>query len=60
MCRGLVLILVTFNNSTATHQISDCHHQPLLFVLIIFICIANMGEKLYLCKFFCWRTLKKN
>ncbi len=42
MCRGFVLILVTFNNSTATRQISDCHHQPLLFVLIIFISIANM------------------
>jgi hypothetical protein len=53
MCRGLGTYLVTFNNSTATHQVSDCHHQLLLFVLLIFICIANMGGKFYLRKFFC-------
>lgn len=37
MCRGFVIILIIAYNSTATHQVPDCHHQLLLFVLIMFI-----------------------
>lgn len=45
MCRGIRTYLITRNNSTSTHQITECHHQLLLFVLIIFITIANMCTK---------------
>jgi hypothetical protein len=56
-CAGFKLFI--YNSNEARH-LTMHHHQPLLFVLIILISIANMGEKFYLGKFFCWRTLKKN
>ncbi len=56
-CAGFNYLYI---NSSKARHLTMLHHQPLLFVLIIFISIANMGEKLYLGKFFCWRTFKKN
>jgi len=44
--------LVTCNNSAATRQSFDCHHQLLLFVLIMLIPVANMCTNRLLKKLF--------